>query len=138
MASASVVSGSTMGTPSPRTPGRFSVIVLLELVQTHQIEVEHGPIGVGEAQIGLLRGVERREIRGVDLFDDVVGRHDPRIVVVPRERTHGIVGAERFVGSPLCEPVVADIAANGDVAVMDSVAIWMAGRAKSQAWPSLA
>ena len=52
----------------------------------------------------------------VDLFDDVVGRHDPRIVVVPRERGHGIVGAERFVGSPLCEPVVTDIAADGDVA----------------------
>jgi hypothetical protein len=104
------------GHAQPENPGRFSVIVLLELVQTHQIEVEHGPIGVGEAQIGLLRGVERREIRGVDLFDDVVGRHDPRIVVVPRECTHGIVGAERFVGSPLCEPVVTDIAADGDVA----------------------
>ena len=104
------------GHAQPENLGRFGVVVLLELVQTHQIEVEHGPIGVGEAQIGLLRGVERGEVRGVDLLDDVVGRHDPRIVVVPRERAHGIVGPERFVGSPLCEPVVADIAADGDVA----------------------
>ena len=84
--------------------------ILLELVQAYQIEVEHGPVGVGKAQVGTLRGIESREIRCVDQVDHVVGHHDPRIVVVPGEGSYGVICTECVVRAPLSEPVVADVA----------------------------
>ncbi len=83
-------------------PGASIVVFSLNSYQTHQIEVEHGPIGVGEKRIGLLRGVTSSRNRGVDLFDDVVGRHDPHVVVVHVRCTHGIVGAEALRWFPHC------------------------------------
>ena len=94
----------------------FGDRVLLELVQAYQIEVEHRPVGVGETQVGTLRGAQRREVCLVDQADHVVGRHDPRVVVVPGEGAYGKVRAERFVGSELPEPVVADVARDDQVA----------------------
>ena len=89
------------------------VFILLELIETYQVEVERSPVSISEAEDML--GCGRESFR-VDGADDVVGRLDPSEIVVPGQEIGRVVLCESIVGAPLAEPVVARIARYGHVA----------------------